>query len=89
MPAFFLDNLGRNVIRLAGGGRVTVTNTTLHPAHVFVDVKDGGAWRPFSGRVMLEAGGCWSASREELGHDQIRVIAGGRSNGRHVVRVEH
>lgn len=89
MAAFYLDNLGRNVVRLAGAGRLTVTNTSEHPAQVFVDVKEGGAWRMFHAPVTLERGARWSVSHDELGADQVRVTARGSSDGRHIVRVEH
>jgi hypothetical protein len=89
MPQFFLENLGRNVIRLTGPGGITIRNTGEEPAQVFVDGKQGSAWRPLSGPVTLDRGQCWSASRGELGHDQLRVVARGRDDGRPIVRVEY
>jgi hypothetical protein len=89
MAAFNLAHLGRNVIHVGGSERITIRNTSGDPADLFVDLKVGAAWCPFTGRVTLPAGGCWSASPAELGHDQIRVVVRGADDGRSIVRVEY
>ena len=87
MPSFYLENLGRNVARISD--RVSITNTSEHPAEVMIDCKGATEWRPFETPIVLAPGASWSAAQAELDCEVVRVIARGYASGRQIVRVEY
>ncbi|WP_420127575.1 hypothetical protein [Longimicrobium sp.] len=101
MATFYLNHLGRNVISMAGRAGLVVRNVSGRRAAVYVDVKCGSTWTPWSGRVTLEPDEAWSRTCGEVPGELLLVVAlavadgrngddGGRAdNGRNVVEVEY
>jgi hypothetical protein len=101
MATFYLNHLGRNVISMAGRAGLAVKNVSGRRAAVYVDVKCGATWTPWSGRVTLEPNEAWSKARKDVPGELLLVVAlavadggnadggQGAEHGRNVVEVEY
>jgi hypothetical protein len=69
-----LQNEQTVVVDLGEANLLTVRNLVGVPVYIYVDWQmPNGQWSAISGQVRLAAGGTYTRTRVELGHEHVRV----------------
>ncbi len=87
MPSHDLSNGGKVVIDIGNSKGVLVTNLRDTRTSVFIDYVNGKDYSPITGEKKLPAGGELALTREQLGHEKIRVAAEGEDDGAPIAKV--
>lgn len=89
MATRYLESGRAWVFDLSHAPGLSLTNVSDAAARIRVEYRRDGAWQPLDGgaRTLLPRQ-TWTRTRGQIGHDLVKVVTEGRTEGGRIVRAE-
>ena len=89
MPQFNLKNGETEKIDIGNSVGVSANNVSSKKAIFYIDYYADGNWHPITGAITLRPGETRAWTRQDLGHENIRIGAEGLDDGTVIIQGQY